>query len=93
MMFTSRLTILALLAFLVGANAACATCQETLSVNGVVTYKLVTSSWNMMNGFVDCNYMDKKGDEVTCEYEESGVFKDGDSNMCPQNSRKNIFGC
>ncbi|KAG1881391.1 hypothetical protein C8R48DRAFT_680803 [Suillus tomentosus] len=67
MMFTSRFTILALFAFLVGANAACATCQETLDVDGV-TYELVTSLWKMNNGNVVCNYLDKKGDEVTCEY-------------------------
>lgn len=53
MMFTSCFTILALLAFLVGANAACATCQETLNVDGV-TYELVTSSWKMNNGNVVC---------------------------------------
>ncbi|KAG2138437.1 uncharacterized protein EDB93DRAFT_1253393 [Suillus bovinus] len=67
-MFTSRFTILALLAFLAGANVGCATCQETLEVNGVATYELVSSYVKSDNGFTECSYVDKKGDEVACEY-------------------------
>ncbi|KAG1881392.1 hypothetical protein C8R48DRAFT_667266 [Suillus tomentosus] len=67
-MFTSRFTIFALLTFLAGVNAGCATCPETLEVDGVATYKLVSSYVKSKNGFTECSYTDKKGDEVTCEY-------------------------
>ncbi|KAG1802657.1 uncharacterized protein HD556DRAFT_1437719 [Suillus plorans] len=67
-MFTSRLTIFALLTFLAGVNAGCATCPETLDVDGVATYELVSNYVKSENGFTECSYTDKKGDEVTCEY-------------------------
>ncbi|KAG1786123.1 uncharacterized protein HD556DRAFT_1449978 [Suillus plorans] len=62
-MFTSRFTILALLTLLAGANVGCATCQETLKV-GSSTYELVSSYVESENGYMECSYVDKKGDEV-----------------------------
>lgn len=56
-MFTARFTIFALLAFLAGANAGCATCEETLEVNGDVTYELVSSYMNYDNGYTTCRYV------------------------------------
>ncbi|KAG1781276.1 hypothetical protein EV702DRAFT_1075275 [Suillus placidus] len=93
MMFTARFAMLALLAFLTGANAGCATCQETLEVNGVATYELVSSYVRSENGFTVCDYVDNKnGDEVTCEYTNVGLLEDGDS-YCPQWSRMDGYGC
>ncbi|KAG2142929.1 hypothetical protein DEU56DRAFT_792571 [Suillus clintonianus] len=91
-MFTSRFTILALLTFLAGANAGCATCQNTLEVNGVATYTLVSYYVKSDNGFTECSYVDKKGDQVTCEYTNVGLLEDGDS-TCPQWSRMDGYGC
>ncbi|KAG1717888.1 hypothetical protein EDB19DRAFT_1838936 [Suillus lakei] len=67
MTFTSRFTILALLTFLAGANAECATCNATLEV-GTTSYELVNSTLESANGFTLCTYLDNKGDKVTCEY-------------------------
>ncbi|KAG1720106.1 hypothetical protein EDB19DRAFT_1836208 [Suillus lakei] len=67
-MFTPRFAILALFTFLAGANAGCATCQETLEVDGVATYELVSDYVKSDNGFTVCNYVDEKGDVATCEY-------------------------
>ncbi|KAG2745687.1 hypothetical protein P692DRAFT_20836359 [Suillus brevipes Sb2] len=94
MMFTSRFTILALLTFLVGVNASggCATCQQTIEVDGVATYELVNYTWKDVNGFTDCYYVDKKGDTVTCEYTNVGTLEDGDE-VCPQWSRMDTYGC
>ncbi|KAG1786137.1 uncharacterized protein HD556DRAFT_1507650 [Suillus plorans] len=68
MMFTSRFTILAVLTLLAGANAGCATCQETLYDRGVAAYELVSTYVKSENGFTECSYVDKEGDEVNCEY-------------------------
>lgn len=56
MMFTSHFTILALLTFLAGVNASggCATCQQTIEVDGVATYELVNYYWKEVNGFTEC---------------------------------------
>ncbi|KAG1808469.1 hypothetical protein EV424DRAFT_1425200 [Suillus variegatus] len=91
-MFTSRLTIFTLLTFLAGVNAGCATCPETLDADGVATYELVSSYVKSENGFTECSYTDKKGDEVTCEYADNGLLEDGDS-KCPGLSRKDDYGC
>lgn len=56
-MLTARFTIFALLTFLAGANAGCATCDTTLEVNGQVTYKLVDSYMNYDNGYTVCEYV------------------------------------
>ncbi|KAG1748187.1 CHAT domain-containing protein [Suillus lakei] len=68
MMFTSRFAILALLTFLAGANARCATCDETLEVDGAAAYKLVSNTEDSDSGYTVCKYVDNKGDQVTCEY-------------------------
>ncbi|KAG1830422.1 hypothetical protein EV424DRAFT_292250 [Suillus variegatus] len=93
MMFTSCLTILALLTLLAGANAGCATCQETLKV-GSSTYELVSSYVESENGYTECSYVDKKGDEVTCVYTDDGKLANGDW-KCPGWSRKDecYAGC
>ncbi|KAG1787624.1 uncharacterized protein HD556DRAFT_1448639 [Suillus plorans] len=67
-MFTSRITILMLLTFLAGANAGCATCPQSLDVDGIAIYELVTSYVKTENGFTECSYVDKMGNVVTCEY-------------------------
>ncbi|KAG2138448.1 uncharacterized protein EDB93DRAFT_1165704 [Suillus bovinus] len=92
MMFTSCFTILALLAFLSGANAQCATCQEALYVDGVATYELLSNYVKSENGFTECSYEDKKGNKVTCEYRNDGLLEDGDSKY-PKWSRKDEYGC
>ncbi|KAG2124383.1 hypothetical protein DEU56DRAFT_827562 [Suillus clintonianus] len=92
-MFTSRFVVLALLTFLAGANAGCATCEETLEVDGVAAYKLVSSSVDSKNGFTVCNYADKKGGKVACEYHtDSGLYEGGDD-LCPRLSRMDTYGC
>jgi hypothetical protein len=53
-MFTSRFTILALLTFLAGVNAGCATCEQTLEVDDAATYQLVSSYWKQDNGWTVC---------------------------------------
>ncbi|KAG2059509.1 hypothetical protein BDR06DRAFT_949562 [Suillus hirtellus] len=92
MMFTSRITILMLLTFLAGANAGCATCPQSLDVDGVAIYELVTSYVKAENGFTECSYVDKLGDVVTCEYTDGGELKSGDE-KCPKISRKDDYGC
>ncbi|KAG1898782.1 uncharacterized protein F5891DRAFT_1028639, partial [Suillus fuscotomentosus] len=94
MMFTSRLTIFALLTFLAGVNAGCAACEETLyGVDSATTYKLVSNYEKSENGYTECGYMDKKGDSVTCEYKDDGwLVADGDS-KCPKLSKKNDPEC
>ncbi|KAG2096753.1 uncharacterized protein F5147DRAFT_817120 [Suillus discolor] len=72
MMFTSRFTILALLTLLAGANAGCATCEETLYDDGVAAYVLVDTYVKSENGFTECSYMNDQDDEVTCEYANVG---------------------
>ncbi|KIK33213.1 hypothetical protein CY34DRAFT_813787 [Suillus luteus UH-Slu-Lm8-n1] len=91
-MITARFAIFALLAFLAGANAGCATCEETLEVNGDVTYELVSSYMNYDNGYTTCRYVDKSGDTVTCEYANVGLLEDGDK-ACPRWSRMDGGGC
>jgi hypothetical protein len=56
-MFTARFTVFALLTFLAGANAGCATCEDTIEVNGDVTYELVSDSMNYDNGYTLCKYV------------------------------------
>ncbi|KAG1888375.1 hypothetical protein F4604DRAFT_1717177 [Suillus subluteus] len=94
MMFTARVTILALFAFLAGVNAGCATCEETLEIDGVVAYKLVSEYVRSDNGYTVCEYssVDKSGDEVTCEYANVGLLEDGDD-VCPKWSRMDGYGC
>ncbi|KAG1888374.1 hypothetical protein F4604DRAFT_1717173 [Suillus subluteus] len=92
MMFTARFTILALLTFLAGANAGCATCQQTLEVDGVATYTLVNEYVRSENGYTVCDYVDKSGDEVTCEYANLALLQDGDD-VCPKFSRIDGYGC
>ncbi|KAG1819223.1 uncharacterized protein BJ212DRAFT_1479339 [Suillus subaureus] len=91
-MFTARFTVLALLAFLAGANAGCATCPETLEVDGKVAYELVNSYVRSDDGYTDCTYVGKSGDEVACEYANVGVLEDGDA-LCPKVSRMDGYGC
>ncbi|KAG1717889.1 hypothetical protein EDB19DRAFT_1805739 [Suillus lakei] len=91
MMFTSRFVILALLTFLAGANAGCATCDDTLEVDGVAVYTLVNSTTEY-NGYTLCTYTNKLGTDVTCEYSDSGVYEDGDD-ICPRVSRMDTYGC
>ncbi|KAG2754288.1 hypothetical protein P692DRAFT_20827801 [Suillus brevipes Sb2] len=91
-MFTARFTVFALLTFLAGANAGCATCEDTIEVNGDVTYELVSDSMNYDNGYTLCKYVDTSGDTVTCEYTNVGLLEDGDK-VCPQWSRMDGGGC
>ncbi|KAG1830423.1 hypothetical protein EV424DRAFT_1376522 [Suillus variegatus] len=82
MMFTSRLTIFALLTFLAGVNAGCAACEETLyGVDSATTYKLVSNYEKSENGYTECGYMDKKGDSVTCEYKVRDFWTLSDSSF------------
>ncbi|KAG2124378.1 hypothetical protein DEU56DRAFT_917066 [Suillus clintonianus] len=90
MMFTSHFTILALLAFLAGANAGCAICDATLEVDGAAVYTLVNSTVEH-DGYTLCTYESKLGTEVTCEYSDSGVYEDGDD-LCPLVSRSDTYG-
>ncbi|KAG2035535.1 hypothetical protein BDR03DRAFT_1089809 [Suillus americanus] len=93
-MFTARFTILALLTFLAGARAhtECATCNETLEVDGVVTYQLVNSYVRSENGYTVCNYADEAGDKTICEYANGGMLMDGNE-ACPLWSRMDGYGC
>lgn len=56
-MLTARFTIFALLTFLAGANAGCATCEKTLEVMGDETYELVNGYMNYENGYTICKYV------------------------------------
>lgn len=90
-MFTSRFAFLALLTFLARANAGCATCDDTVEVDGVAVYTL-TNSTIEYNGNLLCTYTSKVGTELTCEYSDSGVYEDGDD-LCPTIARGHTAGC
>lgn len=55
-MFTSRFAFLALLTFLARANAGCATCDDTVEVDGVAVYTLANSTIEY-NGYLICTYV------------------------------------
>lgn len=55
-MFTSRFAFLALLTFLARANAGCATCDDTVEVDGVAIYTLANSTVEY-NGYLLCTYV------------------------------------
>ncbi|KAG1787625.1 uncharacterized protein HD556DRAFT_1312656 [Suillus plorans] len=82
-MFTSRFNaIIALFAFLAGANASCSACDNTLEVDGVAVYTLANSTAET-NGYTLCTYTNSKlGTKVTCEYSDAGIYQDGDE-LCP----------
>ncbi|KAG1839002.1 hypothetical protein C8R48DRAFT_93728 [Suillus tomentosus] len=91
-MFTSRFAVLALFAFLAGANAngTCAMCQNTVDIEGVAVYTLANSTVET-SGYTLCSYTNTKlGIKVTCEYSSDGAFQDGDE-LCP--SKVGTYSC
>ncbi|KAG2138445.1 uncharacterized protein EDB93DRAFT_725170 [Suillus bovinus] len=73
--------ILALLTFLAGANAECATCNHTLEV-GTTSYRLVNTTLESASGYI-CTYEDSAGDMATCEYYVSGGYVMVGDELCP----------
>ncbi|KAG2076402.1 hypothetical protein BDR04DRAFT_1090432 [Suillus decipiens] len=84
-MFSTHLTVLALLTFLAGANAGCTPCAATLTRIDGMTYKLAHSSVGIENSYVECDYRDKLGNEVICQYDSNtGLLeRDNDNEGCP----------
>ncbi|KAG2059507.1 hypothetical protein BDR06DRAFT_1017876 [Suillus hirtellus] len=76
MMFTSHFAIIALFAFLAGANASCVACHNTIESDGVV-YTLYNSTVES-NGYTLCTYDSKSGTDIACEYSDNGIRQDGD---------------
>jgi len=91
MMFTPRFAIIALFAFLAGANASCAACYDTFEASNGVVYTLANSTVET-NGYTLCTYDSKSSASLTCEYTDTGICQDGDD-LCPYVAKVDTHGC